>query len=66
MSVIKNCLIPSVILEVTTSFALAEAMERSKKNSRQPTLIVAHTIKGWSLKWLLPKAIIPAFRLLMK
>lgn len=31
-------------------FALAEAMERSKKNSRQPTLIVAHTIKGWSLK----------------
>lgn len=30
--------------------ALAEAMLESKKNPRKPTLIVAHTIKGWNLK----------------
>lgn len=29
---------------------LIEAMEQSKKNSRQPTLIIAHTLKGWGLK----------------
>ncbi|MCH2534464.1 MAG: pyruvate dehydrogenase [Bdellovibrionales bacterium] len=31
-------------------FALAEAMERSKKNTRQPTMIIAHTLKGWGMK----------------
>lgn len=31
-------------------FALAEAMEKSKKNLRQPTIIIAHTLKGWGLK----------------
>lgn len=31
-------------------FALAEAMLESKKNPRKPTLIVAHTIKGWNLR----------------
>lgn len=30
--------------------ALAEAMTESKKNKRRPTLIVAHTLKGWGLK----------------
>lgn len=30
--------------------ALAEAMVESKKNPRKPTLIIAHTIKGWNLK----------------
>ncbi len=30
--------------------ALAEAMNRSKKSTRQPTLIIAHTVKGWNLR----------------
>ena len=30
--------------------ALAEAMEASKKETRKPTFIVAHTLKGWGLK----------------
>jgi len=30
--------------------ALGNAMLESKKNPRKPTLIVAHTIKGWNLK----------------
>lgn len=30
--------------------ALAEAMLESKKNPRKPTMIVAHTLKGWGLK----------------
>jgi len=30
--------------------ALAEAMEISKKSSRKPTIIVAHTLKGWGLR----------------
>ncbi|MEI7973922.1 MAG: pyruvate dehydrogenase, partial [Bdellovibrio sp.] len=29
---------------------LAQAMLESKKNPRQPTLIIAHTIKGWGLR----------------
>ena len=29
---------------------LAEAMLESKKNPRKPTMIVAHTLKGWGLK----------------
>jgi pyruvate dehydrogenase E1 component len=30
--------------------ALADAMLASKKNKRKPTMIVAHTLKGWGLK----------------
>lgn len=30
--------------------ALAEAMLQSKKNLHQPTMIIAHTVKGWNLK----------------
>jgi pyruvate dehydrogenase E1 component len=30
--------------------ALAEAMSQSKKSTRQPTMIIAHTVKGWNLK----------------
>jgi len=30
--------------------ALAEAMERSKKSTRRPTIIIAHTLKGWGLR----------------
>lgn len=30
--------------------ALAEAMAQSKKSKRQPTMIIAHTVKGWNLK----------------
>lgn len=30
--------------------ALAEAMLESKKSTRRPTLIIAHTLKGWGLK----------------
>ena len=30
--------------------ALAEAMLQSKKSVRQPTIIIAHTLKGWGLK----------------
>lgn len=30
--------------------ALVEAMEQSKKDTRRPTMIIAHTIKGWNLK----------------
>lgn len=30
--------------------ALAEAMLQSKKSVRQPTMIIAHTVKGWNLK----------------
>lgn len=30
--------------------ALAEAMLESKKDKRRPTLIIAHTLKGWGLK----------------
>lgn len=30
--------------------ALAEAMLQSKKSVRQPTMIVAHTVKGWNLR----------------
>ena len=29
---------------------LAEAMNASKKDSRKPTMIIAHTLKGWGLK----------------
>ncbi|MES2856182.1 MAG: pyruvate dehydrogenase, partial [Bdellovibrionota bacterium] len=29
---------------------LADAMERSKQNKRQPTIIIAHTLKGWGLR----------------
>lgn len=29
--------------------ALAEAFEQSKQDTRRPTLIIAHTIKGWGL-----------------
>jgi pyruvate dehydrogenase E1 component len=29
---------------------LSEAMKESKKNPRKPTMIIAHTIKGWNLK----------------
>lgn len=31
-------------------FALAEAMEQSKKSTRRPTIIIAHTLKGWGLR----------------
>jgi pyruvate dehydrogenase E1 component len=31
-------------------YALANAMLESKKDPRKPTLIIAHTIKGWNLK----------------
>lgn len=30
--------------------ALADAMLESKKNSRKPTMIIAHTLKGWGLR----------------
>jgi pyruvate dehydrogenase E1 component len=30
--------------------AIAEAMEASKKDQRRPTMIIAHTLKGWGLK----------------
>lgn len=30
--------------------ALVEAMNQSKKSTRQPTMIIAHTVKGWNLK----------------
>jgi pyruvate dehydrogenase E1 component len=30
--------------------ALAEAMQDSKKSKRKPTIIIAHTLKGWGLK----------------
>ncbi|MGZ3692087.1 MAG: pyruvate dehydrogenase, partial [Pseudobdellovibrio sp.] len=30
--------------------ALAEAMLQSKKSTRRPTIIIAHTLKGWGLK----------------
>ncbi len=30
--------------------ALIEAMEKSKENKRKPTLIIAHTLKGWGLR----------------
>ncbi len=30
-------------------YAIAEALEQSKKNTRKPTVIVAHTIKGYGL-----------------
>ncbi len=30
--------------------ALAEAMHKSKLSTRRPTIIVAHTLKGWGLK----------------
>ncbi|WII72235.1 pyruvate dehydrogenase [Bdellovibrio sp. 22V] len=30
--------------------ALAEAMEKSKQSKRKPTIIIAHTLKGWGLK----------------
>ena len=29
---------------------LAEAMEKSKESKRKPTLIIAHTLKGWGLR----------------
>ncbi|MEK7356625.1 MAG: pyruvate dehydrogenase, partial [Bdellovibrionota bacterium] len=29
---------------------LADAMEQSKKNKRKPTIILAHTLKGWGLR----------------
>jgi pyruvate dehydrogenase E1 component len=29
---------------------LAEAMQASKKNKRKPTMIIAHTLKGWGLR----------------
>ncbi|HVK62786.1 MAG TPA: hypothetical protein VM432_14610, partial [Bdellovibrionales bacterium] len=29
---------------------LAEAMEQSKQNKRKPTIIIAHTLKGWGLR----------------
>ncbi len=31
-------------------FALAEALEESKKSTRRPTMVIAHTIKGWNLR----------------
>jgi pyruvate dehydrogenase E1 component len=31
-------------------FLLAEAMEKSKENKRKPTMIIAHTLKGWGLR----------------
>ncbi len=30
--------------------ALAEAMQKSKQSTRRPTIIIAHTLKGWGLK----------------
>jgi pyruvate dehydrogenase E1 component len=30
--------------------ALADAMEQSKKSTRRPTIIIAHTLKGWGLR----------------
>lgn len=30
--------------------ALSEAMEQSKKSLRKPTMIIAHTLKGWNLR----------------
>ncbi len=30
--------------------AMVEAMEQSKKSVRRPTIIIAHTLKGWGLK----------------
>lgn len=30
--------------------ALADAMLKSKKSTRKPTIIIAHTLKGWGLK----------------
>ncbi|WP_374077263.1 pyruvate dehydrogenase [Bdellovibrio bacteriovorus] len=30
--------------------ALATAMEKSKQSKRKPTIIIAHTLKGWGLK----------------
>jgi pyruvate dehydrogenase E1 component len=30
--------------------ALVEAFEASKKNTKQPTIVIAHTLKGWGLK----------------
>lgn len=30
--------------------AIAEAMEQSKLSTRKPTMIIAHTLKGWGLK----------------
>lgn len=30
---------------------LAEAMIESQKNPRKPTMIIAHTVKGWNLKY---------------
>lgn len=29
---------------------MAQALQDSKKNTRKPTLIIAHTLKGWSMK----------------
>ncbi len=29
--------------------AMADALEKSKKTTRQPTIIIAHTLKGWGL-----------------
>ena len=31
-------------------FLLAEAMLKSKQSTRRPTIIIAHTLKGWGLK----------------
>lgn len=31
-------------------FAMAEAMLKSKESRRRPTIIIAHTLKGWGLK----------------
>jgi pyruvate dehydrogenase E1 component len=30
--------------------AISEALIEAKKNTRQPTMVIAHTIKGWNLK----------------
>ncbi|RYZ69917.1 MAG: pyruvate dehydrogenase, partial [Proteobacteria bacterium] len=30
--------------------AMADAMEMSKKSTRRPTIIIAHTLKGWGLR----------------
>jgi pyruvate dehydrogenase E1 component len=30
--------------------AISEALLEAKKNTRQPTMVIAHTIKGWNLK----------------
>lgn len=30
--------------------AMVEALEKSKKSTRRPTIIIAHTLKGWGLK----------------